>query len=77
MIGTTYWLRLHSSPVASLPSPGRRALCFVGKGNVSVAAKQIRLLLSASSLFISLAGRPFSRFRSRSEPVESGHLCYS
>jgi hypothetical protein len=75
MLGTTYWLRLHSSPVASSPSPNRRALCFVGKGTVSVAAKQIRLVLSASSLFISLASRPFSRLFSHSEPVESGHLC--
>jgi hypothetical protein len=77
MLGTTYWFRLHSSPVAGSPFPGRRALCFVGKGTVSVAAKKIRLVLSASSLVISLASRPFSGLRSRSEPVESGHLCHS
>jgi hypothetical protein len=77
MLGTTYWFRLHASPVAGSPSPGRRALCFVGKGTVSVAAKRIRLVLSASSLVISLASRPFSRLRSRYELVESRHLCYS
>jgi hypothetical protein len=77
MLGTTYWFRLHSSPVAGSPSPGRRALGFIGKGTVSVAAKKIRLVISASSLVISLASRPYSRLCSRSEPVESDHLCYS